>query len=223
MENVTEGLDGLRDRLKEYCGHWRPIRQVAGRHSYHRPAPESMCVSVNAQALGRYAALCQEPDIVPIVEPEVLMDGNHTIERCEEVTGAALHTVFDALFDQRVPSKKCCSKPNMVISGTSVSETGLREGSRHGDAALLAPSCPGCGSGHRVLVRRTAERCRRPRISTPSIVWARPVRGKSASPTVARFRTRRCRRGMAKGAVQGRPVGLSSSGQVQRRGGSGTI
>jgi fructose-bisphosphate aldolase class I len=116
-ENVTEGLDGLRDRLAEYRGmgarfaKWRAVIRIAG------GLPSATCVSVNAHALGRYAALCQEGGLVPIVEPEVLMDGTHTIERCEEVTGAVLHAVFRALFEQRVSFESMLLKPNMVIAG----------------------------------------------------------------------------------------------------------
>ena len=116
-ETVTEGLDGLRDRLKEYYGlgarfaKWRAVIRITGR------LPSSACIGVNAQALGRYAALCQEAGLVPIVEPEVLMDGNHTIEQCEEVTGSVLHAVFTALYDQNVALEKMLLKPNMVISG----------------------------------------------------------------------------------------------------------
>jgi fructose-bisphosphate aldolase class I len=116
-ESVTEGLDGLRDRLAEYRGlgarfaKWRAVIRIGG------SLPSPTCVSVNAHALGRYAALCQEAGLVPIVEPEVLMDGAHTIERCDEVTGAALHAVFDALFDQRVLLESMLLKPNMVVAG----------------------------------------------------------------------------------------------------------
>jgi fructose-bisphosphate aldolase class I len=91
-ETVTEGLDGLRDRLKEYremgarFAKWRAVIRITD------TLPSPTCVAVNAHALGRYAALCQEVGLVPIVEPEVLMDGSHTIERCEEVTGYVLHT-----------------------------------------------------------------------------------------------------------------------------------
>ena len=118
-ETITEGLDGLRDRLKEYYGlgarfaKWRAVIRITDR------LPSSMCIGVNAQALGRYAALCQEQGLVPIVEPEVLMDGSHTIERCEEVTGAVLHTVFTALYDQQISLEQMLLKPNMVISGKS--------------------------------------------------------------------------------------------------------
>jgi fructose-bisphosphate aldolase class I len=116
-EYVTEGLDGLRQRLKEYRGmgarfaKWRAVIAVTG------TLPSMACVRANAHALARYAALCQEQDIVPIVEPEVLMEGAHGIERCEEVTGGVLHAVFDALFDQRVSLEGMLLKPNMVIAG----------------------------------------------------------------------------------------------------------
>ena len=116
-EKVTEGLDGLRDRLKEYAAmgarfaKWRAVIRISDTF------PSPMCVSVNAHALARYAALCQEQTIVPIVEPEVLMDGSHTIERCEEVTSSVLHAVFHALFEQRVTLEGMLLKPNMVIAG----------------------------------------------------------------------------------------------------------
>jgi fructose-bisphosphate aldolase, class I len=90
---------------------WRAVIAVSD------TLPSATCVKVNAHALARYAALCQEQDVVPIVEPEVLMDGAHTIERCEEVTGHVLHEVFNALFDQKVSLEGMLLKPNMVISG----------------------------------------------------------------------------------------------------------
>jgi len=120
-ETVTEGLDGLRDRLKEYRGmgarfaKWRAVIAIGDKR------PSSACVSANAHALARYAALCQEEGLVPIVEPEVLMDGSHPIERCEEATGAVLHAVFDALFDQRLSLEGLLLKPNMIISGRECS------------------------------------------------------------------------------------------------------
>jgi fructose-bisphosphate aldolase class I len=116
-EKVTEGLDGLRDRLAEYHGmgarfaKWRAVIRITDR------LPSVACVSVNAHALARYAALCQEQHLVPIVEPEVLMNGPHGIERCEEVTGAVLHAVFDALFEQGVSLEAILLKPSMVIAG----------------------------------------------------------------------------------------------------------
>jgi fructose-bisphosphate aldolase class I len=116
-ERVTEGLDGLRQRLEEYHGmgarfaKWRAVIRITD------ALPSPACVSVNAHALARYAALCQEQQLVPIVEPEVLMDGAHTIERCDEVTGAVLHVVFHALFEQGVSLESMLLKPSMVIAG----------------------------------------------------------------------------------------------------------
>jgi fructose-bisphosphate aldolase class I len=120
-ERVTEGLDGLRARLEEYHGmgarfaKWRAVIRITDA----RPSPA--CVSANAHALARYAALCQEQQLVPIVEPEVLMDGAHTIERCDEVTGAVLHAVFHALFEQDVSLESMLLKPSMVIAGKNCS------------------------------------------------------------------------------------------------------
>jgi fructose-bisphosphate aldolase class I len=116
-ETITEGLDGLRDRLAEYrkmgarFAKWRAVIHVSD------TLPSVGCVIANVDALARYAALCQEQDLVPIVEPEVLMDGAHTIERCEEVTGQVLHAVFNALVEQGVALERMLLKPNMVIAG----------------------------------------------------------------------------------------------------------
>jgi fructose-bisphosphate aldolase class I len=117
-EKVTEGLDGLRHRLEEYrtlgarFAKWRAVITISATH------PSRACVLVNAHALARYAALCQEQGLVPIVEPEVLMRGAHTIDRCEAVTSAVLHAVFDALFEQQVRLEGILLKPNMVVSGS---------------------------------------------------------------------------------------------------------
>jgi fructose-bisphosphate aldolase, class I len=116
-ETITEGLDGLRDRLRAYrdmgagFAKWRAVIHVTD------TLPSAACVSANAHALARYASLCQEQELVPIVEPEVLMDGSHSIERCEEVASVVLHAVFDALFDQGVEPEAMLLKPNMVVSG----------------------------------------------------------------------------------------------------------
>jgi fructose-bisphosphate aldolase, class I len=116
-ETVTEGLDGLRDRLAAYRGmgarfaKWRAVIHI------NDTLPSLGCMIANAHALARYAALCQEQNLVPIVEPEVLMDGSHTIERCEAVTGAVQHAVFRALFEQDVALEGMLLKPNMVVAG----------------------------------------------------------------------------------------------------------
>jgi len=118
-ELVTEGLDGLRERLAEYSGmgarfaKWRAVITIDDA----KDAPSRGCCEANAHALARYAALCQEADIVPIVEPEVLMDGAHTLQRCAVVTERALHFVFDALRTQRVLLEGMILKPNMVVPG----------------------------------------------------------------------------------------------------------
>ena len=116
-EKITEGLDGLRERLSEY-------RQMGARFAKWRAVitigegiPSRGCIEANAQALARYAALCQEAGLVPIVEPEVLMDGEHTLEQCAQVTEAALHTVFCQLYRQRVLFEGMILKPNMVLPG----------------------------------------------------------------------------------------------------------
>ena len=116
-ETVTEGLDGLRDRLAAYrdmgarFAKWRAVIHIGD------TLPSQACISANAQVLARYAALCLEQNFVPIVEPEVLMDGSHSIERCEQVTGTALHAVFDALHEQSVRLEGMLLKPNMIIAG----------------------------------------------------------------------------------------------------------
>jgi len=116
-ETITEGLDGLRERLAEYrklgarFAKWRAVIDIGDGY------PTRFAIEANAHALARYAALCQEADIVPIVEPEVLMDGAHTIERCEEVTGVTLSCVFQQLHSHRIHLEGMILKPNMVISG----------------------------------------------------------------------------------------------------------
>jgi fructose-bisphosphate aldolase class I len=118
-EKITEGLDGLRDRLAEYShmgarfAKWRAVIAIED------GIPSRGCIDANAQALARYAALCQEAGMVPVVEPEVLMDGEHTLERCSEVTGAVLRAVFIQLYAQRVMLEGTILKPNMVLPGLS--------------------------------------------------------------------------------------------------------
>jgi fructose-bisphosphate aldolase class I len=144
-EKVTEGLDGLRERLAEYheggarFAKWRAVIAIDDH------LPSRYCMHVNAHALARYAALCQEAGIVPIVEPEVLMDGSHTIERSEQVTGEVQAVVFDELCKQRVELEGMLLKPNMVLAGYAcdqqpgdeeVAERTLRCLRRHVPAAV---------------------------------------------------------------------------------------
>ena len=116
-EKVTEGLDGLRERLSEYkalgagFAKWRAVITIG------EGIPSLACIKANAHALARYAALCQEADIVPIVEPEVLMDGGHTIERCYEASALTLKTLFAELAEQGVIQEGTVLKASMVLSG----------------------------------------------------------------------------------------------------------
>jgi fructose-bisphosphate aldolase class I len=121
-EKITQGLDGLRERMAEYhelgarFAKWRAVITIGD------GIPSEYCIWANAHALARYAALAQEADLVPIVEPEVLMDGDHTIERSFDVTARTLHAVFTELRDQRVHFEQMLLKPNMVLSGYDSSE-----------------------------------------------------------------------------------------------------
>jgi fructose-bisphosphate aldolase class I len=116
-EKITEGLDGLRDRLKEYFhlgarfAKWRAVIAMGD------GLPSRGCIEANAHALARYASLCQEAGLVPIVEPEVLMDGDHTLEQCRMATEEVLRTVFNQLYTQRVMLEGMILKPNMVLPG----------------------------------------------------------------------------------------------------------
>jgi fructose-bisphosphate aldolase, class I len=116
-ETVTEGLDGLRSRLEEYRGLGARFAKWRATYSITDELPSDYCIWANAHALARYAALCQEAGIVPIVEPEVLQDGDHTIERSHHVTSRVLDALFTELFDQRVDIFGTLLKPNMVLSG----------------------------------------------------------------------------------------------------------
>jgi fructose-bisphosphate aldolase class 1 len=150
-EKVTEGLDGLRDRLGEYRGlgarfaKWRAVIAIGD------GIPSDYCLDANAHALARYAALCVEAGIVPIVEPEVLMDGSHTIERCFDVTRRTLEKMFGELYAQRVPLEQILLKPNMVLSGVDCAQTRHRASERDeqagrrslGALVLLRPRAAG--------------------------------------------------------------------------------
>jgi fructose-bisphosphate aldolase class I len=116
-ETITEGLDGLRDRLEEYRGLGARFAKWRATYSIAEAKPSEYCVWTNAHALARYAALCQEAGLVPIVEPEVLMDGGHTIEESAKATGRVLQAVYTELHDQRVEYRGTLLKPNMVLSG----------------------------------------------------------------------------------------------------------
>jgi fructose-bisphosphate aldolase class I len=120
-ETVTEGLDGLRERLEEYRELGARFAKWRATYSIGNELPSEYCVWTNAHALARYAALCQEAGLVPIVEPEVLQDGTHTIEESSKATGRALQAVYQELHDQRIDLHGTLLKPNMVLSGYDAS------------------------------------------------------------------------------------------------------
>ena len=146
-EVVTEGLDGLADRIAEYVSlgarfaKWRAVIKIGV------SIPSPYCIETNAHALARYARLCQEGGLVPIVEPEVLMDGDHDIDRCGVVTTGTLHTVFHALHDQGVAFDGMLLKPNMVISAKGcATRAGVDEVAERTVACLrrtVPPAVPG--------------------------------------------------------------------------------
>ena len=121
-EKVTEGLDGLRARLEEYrslgarFAKWRAVITIG------QDIPSSACINSNAHALARYAALCQEAGLVPIVEPEVLMDGDHSLDDCFDVTEATLHELFSQLYEHNILLEGAILKASMVISGSKASD-----------------------------------------------------------------------------------------------------
>jgi fructose-bisphosphate aldolase class I len=146
-ETVTEGLDGLRERLIEYrklgakFAKWRAVIDVgAGIPSY-------TCIKANAHALARYAALCQEQEIVPIVEPEVLMDGDHDIDRCFSATEWALKATFEELYYNRVALEGIVLKPNMAVPGKKSSKKASVEEVAEKTVRLLKACVPGAVPG----------------------------------------------------------------------------
>ncbi len=146
-ETITEGLDGLRERLIAYHGlgarfaKWRAVIDIAA------GIPTDFAIAANAHALARYAALCQENDIVPIVEPEVLMDGAHSLERCSQVTEQVLTVVFEQLFEHRVALEGMVLKPNMVISGKKAPERASPEAVAEATVRVLKRHVPAAVPG----------------------------------------------------------------------------
>ncbi len=132
-ETITQGLDGLRERLAEYYelgarfAKWRAVIEISHPDQYVGMTPSRGGLKANNHALGRYAALCQEAGIVPIVEPEVLMGGHHSIERCHEVTEKALNSLFTELYEQGVALEGIILKPNMVVAGQKCPDQPTRQ------------------------------------------------------------------------------------------------
>ena len=146
-EKVTEGLDGLRDRIAEYYqmgarfAKWRAVITIGD------GIPSRACIEANAHALARYAALCQEGGLVPIVEPEVLIDGNHTLEQCWHVTDTTLHEVFNQLHTQNVAYDQMILKPSMVIPGKACGQQASVEVVAEATISCLLKNVPGSVAG----------------------------------------------------------------------------
>jgi len=146
-ERITEGLDGLADRLREYVelgakfAKWRAVIEIG------KNMPSYNCINANAHALARYAALCVEGGVVPIVEPEVLMDGEHDIDSCERVTEWVLKEVYAQLYYAKVPLEQTILKPNMVVSGAKCAHQAGRQEVAERTVRLLKrcvpPAVPG--------------------------------------------------------------------------------
>ncbi len=148
-EKVTEGLDGLRGRVEEYVSlgakfaKWRAVIDI----DVEKDIPSEYCLDVNAHALARYAAICVEGGLVPIVEPEVLMDGAHSIDVCRDVTERALAKVFNQLHEQRVPLEQIILKPNMVLSGKKCATQASVEEVAEQTVACFRRTVPGAVAG----------------------------------------------------------------------------
>jgi len=146
-EKITEGLDGLRNRLKEYIqmgarfAKWRAVFVIGNN------LPSRGCIEANAHALARYAAICQEAGVVPIVEPEVLMEGSHDLQQCFGVTREVLHSVFDALYRQRVVLEGMILKPNMVIPGLDAPFQAAADEVAEGTIKCLRQNVPAAVAG----------------------------------------------------------------------------
>jgi fructose-bisphosphate aldolase, class I len=157
-EKITEGLDGLRVRLEEYFqmgarfAKWRAVIALGD------GIPSRCCIEANAQALARYAALCQEGGLVPVVEPEVPMNGEHSLERCREVTEGVLRTVFDQLYAQRVMLEGMILKPNMVLPGLTCPRQETVDEVADATVGLSPAGRPRRGPGDCVLVGRPIRR-----------------------------------------------------------------
>jgi fructose-bisphosphate aldolase class I len=146
-ETITEGLDGLLERCQDYAklgakfAKWRAVISIG------KDIPSRTCIEENAHALARYAAICQEAGLVPIVEPEVLMDGDHTIDRCEEVTEWTLNSVYDALYVNKVLLEGSVLKPSMVISGKDAKQQASVDEVAERTVRVLKRTVPGAVAG----------------------------------------------------------------------------
>ena len=142
-ENITQGLDGLPERLTEYKSKGASFAKWRAVYNISATTPSNLAIETNAEVLARYAAICQEQSIVPIVEPEVLIDGDHTIERCEEVSEPVLQAVFNALYRHKVKLEYIVLKPSMVISGKACPQKASVEEVAKATMRVLRRTVPG--------------------------------------------------------------------------------
>ena len=187
---MTEGLDGLRERLAEYRELGARFAKWRATYSITDTLPSEYCIWANAHALARYAALCQEAGIVPIVEPEVLQDGTHSIERSGFVTSRVLAALYTELFDQRVDVEGTLLKPNMVLSGYEASERAGVDEVAEATLHTLSKHVPAAVPGHRLPLGRPVGRGRDRAPERDERARA-ASRGSCPSPTAARCRRRR--------------------------------
>jgi fructose-bisphosphate aldolase class I len=170
-EKITEGLDGLRERLSEYrrmgagFAKWRAVLTIG------EGIPSCGCLEANAHALARYAALCQEAGLAPIVEPEVLMDGDHTLEQCARITEAALHTVFIQLYRQRVLLEGMILKPNMVLPGRDCPTQAGVEEVADATVSCLLRAVPGAVPGVAFLSGGQSAQLASARLNAMNVRW----------------------------------------------------
>jgi fructose-bisphosphate aldolase class I len=171
LEKVTEGLDGLRERLVEYrqmgarFARWRAVITIG------EAIPSRGCLEANAHGLARYAALCQEAGLVPIVEPEVLMEGEHTLEKWAEITEATLHTVFSQLYRQRVLLEGMILKPNMVLPGKDCPMQPGVEKTADATVSCLLRAVPAAVPGVAFLSRGQSAELASARLNAMNIRW----------------------------------------------------
>ena len=221
-ETITEGLDGLRERFAEYhklgarFAKWRAVIDIGS------GIPSRYAIDANAEALARYAALCQEAGIVPIVEPEVLMDGAHTLERCEEVTNVVLDSVFEHLFAARVFLEGMMLKPNMVIPGKKCPQQATPEQVAEATVRTLKRQVPSAVPGIAFLSGGQSP------VEATAAFELDECGGSVAVGADIQLRTGAAggcaqRLGRKAGRICGRPEGAVRAREAQRLGGGGSL
>ncbi|MGQ4650578.1 class I fructose-bisphosphate aldolase [Lyngbya aestuarii] len=207
-EKITEGLDGLRDRLHAYAQMGARFAKWRGVLTIGAGIPSRGCIEANTQSLARYAALCQEAGLVPMVEPEVLMDGEHTLSRCSKVTEEVLQTVFNQLYTQRVTLEGMILKPNMVLPGLTCSQQQSVDEVADATVNCLLRSVPAAVPGIAFLSGGQSGELASARLN------AMNVRFKSRSPWALTFSFARAIQQPALELWQGKEANLSAAQQA---------